>query len=213
MDITRKLEILADAAKYDASCASSGASKRNSIGGKGIGSTEGMGICHSYAPDGRCVSLLKILLTNFCIYDCLYCVNRVSSNIARARFSIDEVVRLTLDFYSRNYIEGLFLSSGIIRDADYTMEQLVGVAKSLREEHDFRGYIHLKTIPDANADLLAQAGKYADRVSVNVELPMEESLERLAPDNRWRTCGRASTNPKRTKRRRSLRQAARALSS
>jgi putative DNA modification/repair radical SAM protein len=182
MEIKRKLEILADAAKYDASCASSGAAKRNSVGGKGMGSTEGMGICHSYAPDGRCVSLLKILLTNFCIYDCLYCVNRVSSNIARARFTIDEVVQLTLDFYSRNYIEGLFLSSGIIRDVDYTMEQLVGVAKKLREEHDFRGYIHLKTIPDANSDLLAQAGKYADRVSVNVELPMEESLTRLAPE-------------------------------
>jgi len=182
MEIKRKLEILADAAKYDASCASSGATKRNSVGGKGMGSTEGMGICHSYAPDGRCVSLLKILLTNFCIYDCLYCVNRVSSNVARARFTIDEVVNLTLDFYSRNYIEGLFLSSGIIRDADYTMEQLVGVAKKLREEHDFRGYIHLKTIPDANEELLAQAGKYADRVSVNLELPMEESLEKLAPE-------------------------------
>jgi putative DNA modification/repair radical SAM protein len=182
MEIKRKLEILADAAKYDASCASSGAAKRNSIGGKGMGSTEGMGICHSYAPDGRCVSLLKILLTNFCIYDCLYCVNRVSSNIARARFTIDEVVKLTLDFYSRNYIEGLFLSSGIIRDADYTMEQLVGVARTLREVHDFRGYIHLKTIPDANAELLAQAGRYADRVSVNVELPMEESLIQLAPE-------------------------------
>jgi putative DNA modification/repair radical SAM protein len=194
MEIKRKLEILADAAKYDASCASSGAAKRNSVGGKGMGSTEGMGICHSYAPDGRCVSLLKILLTNFCIYDCLYCVNRVSSNIARARFTIDEVVQLTLDFYSRNYIEGLFLSSGIIRDADYTMEQLVGVAKKLREEHDFRGYIHLKTIPDASADLLAQAGKYADRVSVNVELPMEESLERLAPEKSALTIRQSMAN-------------------
>jgi putative DNA modification/repair radical SAM protein len=194
MEIKRKLEILADAAKYDASCASSGAAKRNSVGGKGMGSTEGMGICHSYAPDGRCVSLLKILLTNFCIYDCLYCVNRVSSNIARARFTIDEVVQLTLDFYSRNYIEGLFLSSGIIRDADYTMEQLVGVARKLREEHDFRGYIHLKTIPDANADLLAQAGKYADRVSVNVELPMEESLSRLAPEKSALTIRQSMAN-------------------
>jgi putative DNA modification/repair radical SAM protein len=194
MEIKRKLEILADAAKYDASCASSGAAKRNSVGGKGMGSTEGMGICHSYAPDGRCVSLLKILLTNFCIYDCLYCVNRVSSNIARARFTIDEVVQLTLDFYSRNYIEGLFLSSGIIRDADYTMEQLVGVAKKLREEHDFRGYIHLKTIPDANAELLAQAGKYADRVSVNVELPMEESLVRLAPEKSALTIRQSMAN-------------------
>jgi putative DNA modification/repair radical SAM protein len=194
MDITRKLEILADAAKYDASCASSGAPKRNSIGGSGIGSTEGMGICHSYAPDGRCVSLLKILLTNFCIYDCLYCVNRVSSNVARARFSIEEVVRLTLDFYSRNYIEGLFLSSGIIRDADYTMEQLVGVARTLRQEHDFRGYIHLKTIPDASAELLAQAGKHADRVSVNVELPLEESLERLAPEKSALTIRQSMAN-------------------
>jgi putative DNA modification/repair radical SAM protein len=194
MEIKRKLAILADAAKYDASCASSGAPKRTSVGGKGMGSTEGMGICHSYAPDGRCVSLLKILLTNFCIYDCLYCVNRVSSNIARARFSIDEVVKLTLDFYSRNYIEGLFLSSGIIRDADYTMEQLVGVARTLREEHDFRGYIHLKTIPDANADLLAQAGRYADRVSVNVELPMEESLSVLAPEKSALTIRQSMAN-------------------
>ena len=197
MDIKRKLEILADAAKYDASCASSGATKRNSIGGKGIGSTEGMGICHSYAPDGRCVSLLKILLTNFCIYDCLYCVNRVSSNIARARFTIDEVVQLTLDFYSRNYIEGLFLSSGIIRDADYTMEQLVSVARKLREDHDFRGYIHLKTIPDANADLLAQAGQFADRVSVNVELPLEDSLSELAPEKSPLTIRQSMANLRR----------------
>lgn len=194
MDISRKLEILADAAKYDASCASSGAAKRASLGGKGMGSTDGMGICHSYTPDGRCVSLLKILLTNFCIYDCLYCVNRVSSNVVRARFTSDEVVRLTLDFYSRNYIEGLFLSSGIIRDADYTMEQLVAVARTLREIHDFRGYIHLKTIPDANADLLAQAGKYADRVSVNVELPLEESLGRLAPEKSALTIRQSMAN-------------------
>ena len=187
MELPRKLEILADAAKYDASCASSGTSKRNSVGGKGMGSTEGMGICHSYAPDGRCISLLKILLTNFCIYDCLYCVNRVSSNIPRARFSVEEVVQLTLDFYSRNYIEGLFLSSGIIRDADYTMEQMVRVAQTLREEHDFRGYIHLKTIPDASDELTAQAGRYADRVSVNVELPVEDSLARLAPEKNPQT--------------------------
>src|SRR6187399_2011242 len=138
MDVQRKLEILADAAKYDASCASSGTEKRDSRDGKGIGSTEGSGICHSYAPDGRCISLLKILLTNFCTYDCLYCVNRVSSNVPRARFSVDEVVKLTLDFYMRNYIEGLFLSSGIIRSADYTMEQLVAIARSLREQHQFR---------------------------------------------------------------------------
>src|SRR3954469_5732254 len=173
LDVQAKLAILADAAKYDASCASSGTSKRHSLGGRGIGSTEGMGICHSYAPDGRCISLLKILLTNFCIYDCLYCVNRSSSNIARARFTVEEVVKLTLDFYSRNYIEGLFLSSGIIRDADYTMEQLVAVARTLREQHYFRGYIHLKTIPEADDALIAAAGKYADRLSINIEMPEE----------------------------------------
>ena len=182
MDVLRKLEILADAAKYDASCASSGTAKRNSVGSNGIGSTEGMGICHSYAPDGRCISLLKILLTNFCVYDCLYCVNRVSSNTPRARFSAAEVVALTLDFYKRNYIEGLFLSSGIIRDPDYTMEQVIEVARALREDHDFRGYIHLKTIPDASDDLIARAGRYADRVSINIELPTGESLARLAPE-------------------------------
>jgi putative DNA modification/repair radical SAM protein len=182
MNLQAKLRILADAAKYDASCASSGAAKRDSIGGRGMGSTEGMGICHSYAPDGRCISLLKILLTNFCIYDCLYCVNRSSSSIPRARFTVREVVRLTLDFYARNYIEGLFLSSGIIRDPDYTMERLVEVARALREDHDFRGYIHLKTIPDADARLVALAGEYADRVSVNAELPLEQSLATLAPE-------------------------------
>jgi putative DNA modification/repair radical SAM protein len=182
MDLQSKLAVLADAAKYDASCASSGSSKKHSLGARGMGSTEGMGICHSYAPDGRCISLLKILLTNFCIYDCLYCVNRRSSNTPRARFSVEEVVQLTLDFYGRNYIEGLFLSSGVIRNADYTMEQLVRVARTLREQHDFRGYIHLKTIPDANPELLAQAGRYADRVSVNIELPSEASLTRLAPE-------------------------------
>ncbi|MFN3570910.1 MAG: radical SAM protein, partial [Polaromonas sp.] len=167
----RKLAILADAAKYDASCASSGSTSRNSVGGKGIGSTEGSGICHSYAPDGRCISLLKILFTNFCTYDCVYCVNRVSSNVPRARFSVDEVVQLTLDFYRRNCIEGLFLSSGIIQSPDYTMERVVEVARVLREVHDFRGYIHLKTIPDASPELLARAGLYADRLSINVELP------------------------------------------
>ena len=181
MDLDRKLAILADAAKYDASCASSGTTKRDSLGGRGIGSTEGMGICHSYAPDGRCISLLKVLLTNFCIYDCLYCVNRVTSNVPRARFTVDEVVRLTLDFYRRNCIEGLFLSSGIIRSADHTMEQVVEVARVLREEHDFRGYIHLKTIPDASPELLAAAGRYADRLSINVELPTAEGLAALAP--------------------------------
>lgn len=181
LDLRRKLSVLADAAKYDASCASSGTSKRNSVGGKGVGSTEGMGICHAYTPDGRCVSLLKILLTNFCIYDCAYCINRVSSNVQRARFTVDEVVELTLSFYKRNYIEGLFLSSGIIQSGDYTMEQLVEVARKLREEHDFRGYIHLKLIPEADPRLVELAGLYADRLSANIELPREEVLARLAP--------------------------------
>jgi len=178
----QKLEILADAAKYDASCASSGTAKRDSRGGKGIGSTEGMGICHAYAPDGRCISLLKILLTNSCIFDCHYCINRRSSDVRRARFTVQEVVDLTLSFYRRNYIEGLFLSSGIIASSDYTMEQMVAVARSLREEHDFRGYIHLKTIPDADPELAHQAGLFADRLSINVELPTQAGLERLAPE-------------------------------
>jgi putative DNA modification/repair radical SAM protein len=191
MDLQTKLSILADAAKYDASCASSGSSRRDSRGGRGMGSVEGMGICHSYAPDGRCISLLKILLTNFCIYDCLYCINRRSSNVRRARFSVEEVVQLTLDFYVRNYIEGLFLSSGVIRNPDYTMEQLIRVVQTLREQHDFRGYIHLKTIPDASEELLARAGRYADRVSVNVELPSENSLARLAPEKNEHTIRRA----------------------
>ena len=183
MDVQRKLEILADAAKYDASCASSGTEKRDSRDGKGIGSTDaGMGICHSYAPDGRCISLLKVLLTNACNYDCLYCVNRASSNVPRARFTIDEVVKLTLDFYRRNYIEGLFLSSGIIRNPDYTMEQVVSVARKLREEHHFRGYIHLKTIPEADDALITDAGKYADRLSINIEMPEETSLQQFAPE-------------------------------
>ena len=181
-----KLAILADAAKYDASCASSGTSKRDSRGGKGVGSTEGMGICHAYAPDGRCISLLKILLTNSCIFDCHYCINRKSSNVRRARFTVEEVVHLTLSFYKRNYIEGLFLSSGIIRSPNYTMEQLVEVARLLREVHDFRGYIHLKTIPDADPDLVRQAGLHADRVSINVELPTEQGLTRLAPEKNGR---------------------------
>ncbi len=181
LDLRRKLSVLADAAKYDASCSSSGTSKRDSRSGKGIGSTEGMGICHAYTPDGRCVSLLKILLTNFCIYDCVYCINRVSSNVQRARFSVDEVVELTLNFYRRNYIEGLFLSSGIIRSGDYTMEQLVLVAKKLREEHDFRGYIHLKLIPEADPKLVEEAGLYADRLSANIELPRDEAMGRFAP--------------------------------
>src|SRR6202012_909421 len=183
LDIQAKLAILADAAKYDASCASSGTAKRDSKGKKsGLGSTEGMGICHAYAPDGRCISLLKILLTNSCIFDCHYCINRKSSNVRRARFTADEVVQLTLSFYRRNYIEGLFLSSGIIRSSDYTMEQIVEVARSLREDHGFRGYIHLKTIPDADPLLLEAAGRHADRLSINVELPTEAGLKRLAPE-------------------------------
>jgi len=182
LDLQSKLAILADAAKYDASCASSGTSRRDSRGGKGIGSSEGMGICHAYAPDGRCISLLKILLTNSCIFDCAYCINRKSSNVRRARFTAQEVVRLTLEFYKRNYIEGLFLSSGIIRSSNYTMEQIVEVARSLREDHDFRGYIHVKTIPDADPELVRQAGLHADRVSINVELPTTDGLQRLAPE-------------------------------
>ena len=183
MDLLQKLEILSSAAKYDASCASSGTDKRNSMGATGgVGSTEGMGICHAYAPDGRCISLLKILLTNSCIYDCLYCINRRSSSVRRARFTVEEVVTLTLGFYRRNCIEGLFLSSGIISNPDYTMEQVVRVARILREEHGFRGYIHLKTIPDADPALLVEAGKYADRLSINVELPTEGSLAALAPE-------------------------------
>ena len=182
LDIRRKLAILADAAKYDASCASSGGEKRDSVGGKGVGSTQGMGICHAYAPDGRCISLLKILLTNFCIYDCAYCINRVSSNTPRARFSVKEVVDLTLNFYKRNYIEGLFLSSGVIQSGDYTMEEMVRIAKSLRLDHDFRGYIHLKLIPEASPELAAEAGLYADRVSINIELPRDDSLRSLAPE-------------------------------
>lgn len=182
LDVREKLAILADAAKYDASCASSGTAKRDSRGAKGIGSTEGMGICHAYAPDGRCISLLKILLTNSCIFDCHYCINRKSSNVRRARFTAQEVVALTLSFYRRNYIEGLFLSSGIIRSPDYTMEQIVEVARLLREEHQFRGYIHLKTIPDADPELVRLAGVHADRVSINVELPTAAGLKRLAPE-------------------------------
>jgi putative DNA modification/repair radical SAM protein len=179
--LSKRLRILADAAKYDASCASSGAPKRVA-GPDGLGSTTGAGICHAYTPDGRCVSLLKILLTNYCLFDCAYCVNRRSSNVRRARFSVDEVVTLTIEFYKRNYIEGLFLSSGIIRSPDYTMEQLIRVAKTLRRDRGFRGYIHLKTIPEASPWLIEQAGLWADRLSINLELPTEESLGRLAPE-------------------------------
>jgi putative DNA modification/repair radical SAM protein len=180
MERSEKLRILADSAKYDASCASSGVTRRGVAGG--LGNSDGTGICHSYTPDGRCVSLLKILLTNFCIYDCQYCVNRVSSDIPRARFSVQEVVDLTLDFYRRNYIEGLFLSSGIIQSADYTTEQMVEVARRLRVDHKFGGYIHLKIIPGANPSLVAAAGLHADRVSANIELPTQRDLDRLAPD-------------------------------
>ncbi len=175
MELIRKLEILADAAKYDASCASSG-SDRPRVPGQG-----GAGICHSYAPDGRCISLLKILLSNYCSHDCLYCVNRVSSNVPRARFAIDEVVQLTLDFHRRNVIDGLFLSSGIVGSADATMEQMVEVARRLREVHGFTGYIHLKTIPAASDALLAAAGRHADRLSINIELPTPAGLAALAP--------------------------------
>jgi putative DNA modification/repair radical SAM protein len=183
MKLQQKLAVLADAAKYDASCASSGSTNKNSKNGKGVGSTSsGMGICHSYTPDGRCISLLKVLFTNFCIYECGYCINRASSPVERARFTVEEVVNLTIDFYKRNYIEGLFLSSGIIQSSDYTMEQLVSVARELRKTHDFRGYIHLKTIPDASPELLRMAGLYADRLSINVELPSKQSLALYAPE-------------------------------
>ncbi|GJD32943.1 hypothetical protein PMNALOAF_4224 [Methylobacterium adhaesivum] len=179
--LAKKLRILADAAKYDASCSSSGAPKRTA--GKGeLGSTTGAGICHAYTPDGRCISLLKILLTNYCLFDCAYCVNRRSSNVQRAKFTVEEVVTLTVEFYKRNYIEGLFLSSGIIKSPDHTMELLTRVAKSLRRDHGFRGYIHLKSIPEASPWLIEEAGLYADRLSINVELPTEVSLARLAPE-------------------------------
>jgi putative DNA modification/repair radical SAM protein len=181
LPLSRKLEILADAAKYDASCASSGGAKRNARNG-GIGSTTGAGICHAYTPDGRCVSLLKILLTNFCRYDCAYCVSRRSSNVERARLSVAEVVQLTLDLYRRNCIEGLFLSSGIARTEDDTMADLVAVAKTLRQDHSFKGYIHLKTIPGADERLITEAGLYADRLSMNVELPSEAALAAYAPE-------------------------------
>jgi len=183
--LSSKLAILADAAKYDASCASSGA--RRSGNGKGLGSNEGSGICHSYTPDGRCVSLLKILLTNHCVYDCRFCVNRMSSDIPRARFTPEEVVALTLDFYRRNYIEGLFLSSGIIQSPDYTMEQMIAVARTLRQEHAYNGYIHLKAVPGASEDLIAEAGRWADRLSANIELPTQGDLDRLAPEKRRET--------------------------
>ena len=180
MEVRRKLAILADAAKYDASCASGGSVRKAAPGG--IGSTEGMGICHSYTPDGRCVSLLKILFTNYCIYDCRYCTSRISSDVERARFTVDEVVELTLGFYRGNYIEGLFLSSGVLKSPDYTLEQLIAVARTLRTRHRFGGYIHLKSAPGAASELLAEAGRWADRLSVNVELPTPADLAALAPE-------------------------------
>ncbi len=182
METRIKLKVLADAAKYDASCASSGVKRRGN--GLGVGNSDGTGICHSYTPDGRCVSLLKILLTNYCIYDCQYCVNRVSSDVERARFTVDEVVNLTLEFYKRNYIEGLFLSSGIIQSPDYTMERLSEVAGKLRVEHHFGGYIHLKAVPGASPELIEKAGRHADRLSANIELPREQDLERFAPEKK-----------------------------
>ena len=180
MELRAKLAILADAAKYDASCASSG-SKRARKEGQ-LGDTNRIGICHSYTPDGRCVSLLKILLTNYCLYDCKFCVNRVSSDTPRARFTPEEVAWLTVEFYKRNYIEGLFLSSGIIQSSDYTMEELIRSARLLREQYGFNGYIHLKAVPGASEDLMAQAGRYADRLSANIELPTDADLQKLAPE-------------------------------
>lgn len=179
--ITEKLTILADAAKYDVSCSSSGSSRKNT--NKGLGTT-GNGICHAYTEDGRCVSLLKILLTNVCIYDCAYCVSRKSNDIKRAAFTVQEVVDLTINFYRRNYIEGLFISSGIFTNADYTMERLVLIAKKLRTEHKFHGYIHIKSIPGASEEIIREAGLYADRLSINVEMPTEKSLALLAPDKK-----------------------------
>lgn len=178
--INEKLSILADAAKYDVSCSSSGGNRKNTK--DGLGNSSASGICHSYTEDGRCVSLLKILLTNHCIYDCIYCVSRKSNDIKRAAFTVEEVVDLTMNFYRRNYIEGLFLSSGIFKNADFTMERLVRVAKELRTVHRFNGYIHLKTIPGASDELLREAGLYADRLSINLEIPTNSGLKLLAPD-------------------------------
>lgn len=182
LTLQQKLDILADAAKYDASCASSGAKREGN--GRGIGHSDGNGICHSYTPDGRCVSLLKLLLTNFCTYDCVFCVNRMSSDIRRARFTPEEIVSLTLDFYRRNYIEGLFLSSGIIQSPDYTMEQLITVARTLRTVHHFGGYIHIKAIPGCAQALIEEAGLYSDRLSANIELPTQDDLVQLAPEKK-----------------------------
>src|SRR6195952_4686901 len=177
--LSTKLSILADAAKYDASCASSGSTRKRDK--DGMGNTEGMGICHSYTPDGRCISLLKLLLTNYCVYDCKFCINRISSDTPRARFTPEEVAWLTVEFYKRNYIEGLFLSSGVIRSSDYTMEELIRVAKLLRTEEKFNGYIHLKAVPGASRELMLEAGGWADRLSANIELARDADLALLAP--------------------------------
>lgn len=184
MDVLEKVKILASAAKYDASCASSGSTRKNTGKGLGNASDSPVGICHSWAADGRCVSLLKILFTNQCIHDCVYCINRRSNDIPRCSFTVDELVDLTVNFYRRNYIEGLFLSSGVVRNADYTMELLLRVIKKLRLEQRFFGYIHLKVIPGASRELVREAGLYADRLSVNIELPSEQGLKMLAPDKR-----------------------------
>ena len=179
-EILEKLKTLAESAKYDVSCASSGTTRKNTPGG--IGSTAGWGICHSFTEDGRCVSLLKIMLTNFCIYDCAYCINRRSNDIRRATFSVEELVELTIEFYRRNYIEGLFLSSGVINNPDYTMERMVRVIKELRTVHRYNGYIHMKSIPGASEQIVREAGLYADRLSVNIEIPTEQNLKMLAPE-------------------------------
>lgn len=178
--LREKLNILADAAKYDVSCSSSGSDRKNT--NKGVGNGHHSGICHTYTEDGRCVSLLKILLTNHCIFDCAYCVSRRSNDIERAAFTVDEVVELTMNFYRRNYIEGLFLSSGIFKNADFTMERLLRVVKKLRLEENYNGYIHLKTIPGASDELITEAGLYADRMSINLEMPTETGLKLLAPE-------------------------------
>jgi putative DNA modification/repair radical SAM protein len=177
--IEEKLKILADAAKYDVSCSSSGSNRKNN---GGIGDASASGICHTYTEDGRCVSLLKILLTNHCIYDCAFCVSRRSNDVKRAAFTVDEVVELTMNFYRRNYIEGLFLSSGIFKNADFTMERLMRIVKKLRLEENYNGYIHLKTIPGASEELIKEAGLYVDRMSINLELPTEAGLKMLAPE-------------------------------
>ena len=183
--VLQKLKILAESAKYDVSCASSGTTRKHKAGE--IGSAAGWGICHSFAADGRCISLLKIMLTNYCIYDCAYCINRRSNDLPRATFSVSELVELTIEFYRRNYIEGLFLSSGVVRNPDYTMERLVRVVKDLRTVHRFNGYIHMKSIPGCSQELVDEAGRYADRLSVNIEIPNEQGLRTLAPDKSYQS--------------------------